>query len=189
LRHWTPKRCIKESVTKRESPETVPNSLQMAYESEWLTRKRRIDGRLKAAGWEIVPFSQEMLSHSLDNVALEELPTANGPADYGLFVAGRLLGIVEAKKVGVNPQNVLEQAKRYAAGAFHGVGNWDGLRVPFLYATNGEIIWHLDVRPGKLVSRQIKGFHSAEALKSCSNETQPLPLTGFSKQHPPRLDG
>jgi type I restriction enzyme R subunit len=74
----------------------------MAYESEWLTRKRRIDGRLKAAGWEIVPFSQEMLSHSLDNVALEELPTANGPADYGLFVAGRSLGIVEAKKVGVN---------------------------------------------------------------------------------------
>jgi type I site-specific restriction endonuclease len=45
---------------------------------------------------------------------------------------------------------------------------WSGvadLRVPFLYASNGEIIWHLDVRPGKLISRQIKGFHSAEALK------------------------
>jgi type I restriction enzyme, R subunit len=137
----------------------------MAYESEWLTRKRRIDSRLKATGWDIVPHSPDMLVNSLDKVAVEELPTAKGPADYGLFVAGRLLGIVEAKKVGVNPQNVLEQAKRYAAGAFHGVGNWDGLRVPFLYASNGEIIWHLDVRPEKRVSRQIKGFHSAEALE------------------------
>jgi hypothetical protein len=41
---------------------------------------------------------------------------------------------------------ILEQAKRYAAGASIGPGNWNGLRVPFLYATNGEIIWHLDVR-------------------------------------------
>ena len=129
----------------------------MAYESEWLTRKRRIDSRLKATGWDIVRFSPDMLVNTLDKVAVEELPTANGPADYGLFVAGRLLGIVEAKKVSVNPQNVLEQAKRYAAGTFHGLGNWDGLRVPFLYASNGEIVWHLDVRAEKRVSRQIKG--------------------------------
>ena len=110
-------------------------------------------------------FSESIVLASLDKVAVEELPTASGPADYGLFVAGKLLGIVEAKKVTVNPQNVLEQAKRYAAGAFNGIGNWDGLRVPFLYATNGEIIWHLDVRPEKRVSRVLKGFHSAEALQ------------------------
>ena len=36
--------------------------------------------------------------------AVEEYPTANGPADYALFVEGRLLGILEAKKVTVNPQ-------------------------------------------------------------------------------------
>ena len=66
-----------------------------------------------------------------------------------LFVNGKFLGIIEAKKVDVNPQNVLEQAKRYSAGAFQGPGNWNGLQVPFLYATNGEIIWHLDVRPRK----------------------------------------
>jgi len=56
-------------------------------------------------------------------------------------VKGRLLGIIEAKKVTVNPQNVLEQAKRYAKGVFGGPGNWNGYRVPFLYASNGEIIW------------------------------------------------
>ncbi|MGA8659633.1 MAG: type I restriction-modification enzyme R subunit C-terminal domain-containing protein [Chthoniobacterales bacterium] len=156
----------------------------MAYESEWLTRKRRIDSRLKATGWDIISFSQDILLSSPDKVAVEELPTANGPADYGLFVAGRLLGIVEAKKVGVNPQNVLEQAKRYAGGAFHGVGNWDGLRVPFLYASNGELIWHLDVRPEKLVSRQIKAFHSAEALQSLF-ERDLTPSVRWLVQTPP----
>ena len=77
---------------------------------------------------------------------MEELPTANGPADYGLFSGGELLGILEAKRVAVGPQNVLEQAKRYASGALEGTGNWGGLKVPSLYATNGEIIWYLDVR-------------------------------------------
>src|SRR5215471_12375519 len=79
--------------------QTVPNSLHMAYESEWLTRKRRIDSRLKDTGWDIVRFSQDMPVNTLDRVAVEELPTANGPADYGLFVAGRLVGIVEAKSL------------------------------------------------------------------------------------------
>jgi type I restriction enzyme R subunit len=99
-----------------------------------------------------------MLVNTLDRVAVEELPAANVPADYGLFIAGRLLGIVEAKKVSVNPQNVLEQAKRYATGTFHGVGNWNGLRVPFLYASNGEIIWHLDVRPESMSLAKSKAF-------------------------------
>ena len=55
---------------------------------------------------------------ALDRTAVEELPTGNGPADYALFVDGKLLGIIEAKKVAVNPENVLEQAKRYAPGCF-----------------------------------------------------------------------
>jgi type I restriction enzyme R subunit len=99
-------------------------------------------------------------------VAVEEFPTANGPADYALFVKGVLLGIIEAKKVTVNPQNVLEQAKRYSAGAAQGPGNWDGFRVPFLYATNGEIIWYLDARQEKRVSRPISNFHTASAMEA-----------------------
>ena len=73
-------------------------------EAEWLTRKSRIDTRLKQQGWELVRFSPGMNLQGLDKVAVEELPTANGPADYALFVRGRLLEIIEAKKVTVNPQ-------------------------------------------------------------------------------------
>src|SRR6185503_19912029 len=60
---------------------------------------------------------------------------------------------------------VLEQAKRYGEGATNGSGNWNGYRVPFLYASNGEIIWHLDVRPEKRVSRTVANFHTAPALE------------------------
>src|SRR5262249_43395987 len=61
-------------------------------EAEWLTRKSRIDTRLKQKGWKLIPFSPELDLNVLDKTAVEELPTANGPADYGLFVGGRLLG-------------------------------------------------------------------------------------------------
>ena len=112
-------------------------------ESEWQTRKQRIDSRLRSMNppWKIVRYRDGLDFAALDCHAVEELPTATGPADYALFVGGKLLGIIEAKKVAVNPQNVLEQAKRYSVGAFQGPGNWNGYRVPFLYATNGEIIW------------------------------------------------
>jgi type I restriction enzyme, R subunit len=138
----------------------------MAPESEWLTRKRRIDTKLRSLepAWKIIPYKEGMDQSRLNCHAVEEFPTANGPADYALFVDGKLLGIIEAKKVTVNPQNVMEQAKRYATGAFQGIGNWDGLRVPFLYATNGEIIWFLDVRGEKHVSRKISKFHTASAV-------------------------
>ena len=136
----------------------------MAMEAEWLTRKSRIDTRLKQNGWKLVRFSPELNLNALDKIAVDELPTANAPADYGLFVEGQLLGIVEAKKVAVNPQNVLEQAKRYARGIFAAAGEWNEFRAPFLYASNGTLIWHLDARPQKLVSRQLSDFHTPEAL-------------------------
>ena len=138
----------------------------MSTEAEWLTRKSRIDNRLKQKGWQLVRFSPALDLKALDRTVVEELPTANGPADYALFVKGQLLGIIEAKKVTVNPQNVLEQAKRYAAGVFDAAGEWNGYRVPFLYASNGTLIWHVDTRPDKLIARTISDFHTPDALES-----------------------
>src|SRR6266571_1443330 len=137
-------------------------------ESEWQTRKQRIDARLRSVNppWQIVPWREGLDCSRLTCHAVTEFPTANGPADYALFVNGILLAIIEAKKVTVNPQNVLEQAKRYAKGVFQGAGNWNGYRVPFLYATNGEIIWHLDARQQRHVSRPISNFHTAPALEA-----------------------
>jgi type I restriction enzyme R subunit len=78
--------------------------------------------------------------------AVEEYSTETGPTDYVLFVDVKLLGIIEAKKVSLGAENVLEQAKRYARGVPDTVGEWRGYKVPFLYSTNGESIFHLEVR-------------------------------------------
>ncbi|MEP7219670.1 MAG: DEAD/DEAH box helicase family protein, partial [Bacteroidota bacterium] len=134
-------------------------------ESEAQTRKRRIDGKLVAAGWKIVPFDAGKPLAAYDHCAIEEYPTANGPADYALCIGGEIFGIVEAKKVTVGAQNVLTQAERYSRGVTGSAMNFDGFRVPFLYATNGENIWYHDVRHPQSRSRRIAGFHTPSALK------------------------
>jgi type I restriction enzyme R subunit len=87
----------------------------MNEELEWRTRKERVDKKLKALdpSWKIIKHHTGLDTTGLHCYAVEEYPTANGPADYALFVKGQVLGIIEAKKVTVSPQNVLEQAKRY----------------------------------------------------------------------------
>lgn len=134
-------------------------------ESEKRTRKSRIDPKLKDAGWKITPFNPSKPLSWYQEASVEEYQTNNGPADYGLCVDGHVLGIVEAKKLTLGPQNVLTQAERYSRGAASNPLNYDGYHVPFLYSTNGEIIWFHDVRHPLNRSRKVTRFHTPNALR------------------------
>lgn len=140
--------------------------LSMPYESEKTTRKKRIDKQLKAIGWFIIPYVEGMDLSGLTNHAIEEYQTINGPADYALVVNGKLLGVIEAKRLEVGPANVLEQAKRYSKGTNNTIGKWNEYHVPFLYSSNGELIYYLDVRDERNLSRQIFSFHTPEAMET-----------------------
>jgi len=131
-------------------------------ESEWQTRKRRIDPRLDAIGWELPKRGVRPLHGPFRS---EEQETANGPADYAFWLDGHIVGVVEAKKLTVSPQGVLTQAERYARGLPAGPYNYGGLRAPFLYSTNGEVIWFHDVRHAQSRSRRVSGFHTPNALR------------------------
>lgn len=135
--------------------------------SEWETRKTLIDTQLKALkpSWDIVPYKDGMETSILLRHAVEEFPTENGPADYALFVKGKLLGILEAKKITVNPQNVLEQAKRYSSDCKKTIGSWGSFKVPFLYSSNGNQIWFADVREENYYSRELLDFHTCDAME------------------------
>jgi len=161
----------------------------MTYESEKITRKKRIDQQLKATGWLIIPYSEGMDLTILTNHAIEELQTNNGPADYALVVNGKLLGVVEAKKLEVGATNVLEQAKRYSKGANKTVGEWNQYRVPFLYSSNGELIYYLDARDSKNLSRQIYSFHTPEAMETLFNSKKETALQWLKEKpiNTPRL--
>ena len=132
--------------------------------SEWLTRKRLIDGKLKATGWRVIPFAPGKPLVAFDRCAIEEYETANGPADYALCLGGQIVAILEAKKLTLGPQNVLSQAERYSRGIQQPRLQAGLFGVPFLYSTNGEVIWHHDVRNPLNRSRQIAQFHTPEAI-------------------------
>ena len=135
--------------------------------SEWLARKKLIDPQLTAWGWKIISWAkaQQKPLAELSGCAIEEFPTDAGPADYALCVDGSVLAIVEAKKLTLGPQGVLPQAERYSKGVAVSPFNFRGYRVPFLYATNGEVNWFRDVREPLAMSRRIARFHTPDALR------------------------
>src|SRR3990172_4910595 len=128
-------------------------------ELEWKTRRERVDPRLRAAGWgQPVLYNGQPLD-SRERQAVREYPTELGPADYALVNAQRILGVVEAKKVGLGPQEVLKQAERYSRGATDNPLKFGEYRVPFFYSTNGTTIWFRDSRHALNRSREISAFH------------------------------
>ena len=82
-------------------------------EAEWLTRKRRIDPALDECGWSLArgPATLPAVFRSVEEA------TSHGPADYALWLDGRVVAVVEARKLAVGPQNVLAIAGFHAPDA------------------------------------------------------------------------
>ena len=137
------------------------------------TRRTFIDSALKKAGWgPIVPFQADT---RYDHCCVEEYPTKTGPADYILFHEGKSLACVEGKRVRTGPQNVLQQAKRYARNfpeGAHPLGPFGNYHLPFAYSTNGKIIWFQDLRDPLNLSREVAAFHTPRALMEMLNRNE-----------------
>src|SRR5688500_6969266 len=101
--------------------------------------RRRIDALLTDAGWAV----QDRLAMNLaaaPGVAIRELQTSAGPADYMLFLGNRLVGVVEAKKEGVTLSSVEAQTRDYAAKAPRPL-QVPVRPLPFLYESTGIETW------------------------------------------------
>ena len=128
--------------------------------------RREIDEKLTAAGWQIQDKSAINLFAGI-GVAIREMPTDTGPADYMLFIAGKACGIIEAKREGASLGHVAEQSARYATSNTKHIQRWsaDDEPLPFLYeATNHEVRFR-DERDPKPKSRNLFHFHKPETLK------------------------
>jgi len=138
----------------------------MTQEQDWneyKTRKEYIDKLLISSKWDpIVPYVE---GKQYDHASVEEYPTESGPSDYMLFHQSRALAAVEGKKVAIGPQNVLQQAQRYARGFQEGRFSFREFRLPFIYSTNGKIIWFQDLRHPLNRSREISKIHTPNALE------------------------
>lgn len=72
---------------------------------------------------------------------------------------------MEGKKVSVGPQNVLQQAQRYAKSFQNSPFNYGEFHLPFIYSTNGKVIWFQDLRHPLNRSREIAAIHTPNALE------------------------
>ncbi len=129
------------------------------------TRKQLIDPRLQADGWRVVPYARWLAGDRTAADAVEEHPTDSGPGDYLLYLDGRPVADVEAKKPEVGPQEVIGQAKRYSRTLADSPFRFGEARIPFVYSTNGYLIWHADLRSSLFPQREIVRFHTPQALR------------------------
>jgi type I restriction enzyme R subunit len=85
--------------------------------------------------------------------------------DYALVIDGKILGDVEAKPEATGVPSVLQQNERYSKGYTKGKLEYEGgYHIPFLYASNGNLIWFRDARTKRNIQREIEQFHTPDAI-------------------------
>lgn len=124
----------------------------------------RIDALLISAGWTIQSKGEMNVFASI-GVAVRELLTADGPADYVLFVEGEPVGIIEAKKESEGFRLTVheEQTGKYRTSTIKLLDNDNPLR--FGYESTGELTRFTDHDDPKPRSRPVFGFHRPETLQ------------------------
>jgi type I restriction enzyme R subunit len=154
--------------------------------------RRLIDEQLREAGWEAdtqeLRYSKGTRPQKGVNQAIAEWPTADGTADYILFLGLKPVATVEAKKWGKDVASVIDQAERYSNGyviegdeelAEEAPWDYEGprtpYRVPFVFASNGRPflkqietksgVWMRDVRRSTNTRSAIMGFYSPQGIR------------------------
>jgi len=123
-----------------------------------------IDSMLISSGW-AVQDKNKINHREAIGIAVREYQTDIGPADYVLFIDGKPIGIIEAKKdtEGHRISVVEEQSGGYA----HAKLKWcaDNISLPFIYESTGILTRFRDERDPKPRSREVFSFHRPETLK------------------------
>lgn len=149
-----------------------------------------IDRKLEESGWIVQDVKQLNPAVSL-GVAVREFPTSTGPVDYALFIEGKPVGVVEAKKgdAGENITTAEIQSARYAHSTFKWV-NYE-YQIRFAYEATDELTRFTDYNDINYRSRNVFSFHQPQTLQkllAASDTTRnhmkhfpPLDTEGFRK--------
>lgn len=73
-----------------------------------------IDEQLVECGWVVQDYQHAAVA-ATRGVAVREVPTEAGPADYVLYVDSRAVGVIEAKKEDITLTGVEPQTRKYQA--------------------------------------------------------------------------
>ena len=106
----------------------------------------KIDQWFAEAGWHVV--DRDEYEANITAAAIREvLLKGNLEADYFLFVNGKAIGVLEAKReeVDVSSYTVSEQVGTYARSVPHRYQAWQN-PLPFIYKSNGKELLFKDLR-------------------------------------------
>lgn len=124
-----------------------------------------IDRIFKVSGWGIVDRSN--YSPELSAVAIEEgLMKNNLEADYLMFINGKAVAVLEAKRaeVDVYAPHVIQQAEKYA----HNIVSWcQSIQtpLPLVYISNGNKLIYKDLRLQNTDYIEIPQIHTPKEIK------------------------
>ncbi|MEV7053927.1 DEAD/DEAH box helicase family protein [Streptomyces microflavus] len=126
----------------------------------------KIDAMLADAGW-LVQDRDDLNPLAGRGVAVREFTLASGRADYVLYVDGRIVGVIEAKREGDHLSSALVQNERYAKGVLkeHSLAVWrESEPFAFRYATTGAETYFVNRLDPDPRSREVFSFHRPETV-------------------------
>ncbi|MFD7464103.1 type I restriction endonuclease subunit R [Streptomyces tendae] len=139
--------------------------------------REKIDAMLTRAGW-LIQDKSDANPLAGTGVAIREFTLATGRADYVLYVAGKIVGVIEAKREGMPLAGALAQNERYAAGVLkeHAMAVWRRDEpFAFRYATTGTETYFLNRIDPDARSREVFAFHRPQTLAA---------WTRYADEHP-----
>lgn len=127
--------------------------------------RKKIDAMLNAAGWVVQDYKAVNL-YAGAGVAVRELVTNAGPADYVLFVNRQAVGVIEAKKKGTTLSGVEWQTVKYQSNVPYELPAYliDG-RLPFGYESTGDESWFTCRMDPEPTARRVFWFHRPDDLQ------------------------
>ena len=125
--------------------------------------RQDIDRKLHDAGWEVV--DRKHYSTTLNAVAVTEgILKGNHEVDYLLFIEGKAIGVIEAKRADMPlPDTATEQAENYAHQLLKWYPYWQK-PLPFIYVSNGREIKFRDIRDEKSSYESLPQMHTPKEL-------------------------
>lgn len=127
--------------------------------------RMQIDEMLQAAGWAVQDYKNVNLFER-QGVAVRELVTTAGPADYVLYVDKQVVGVIEAKKAGTTLSGVEWQTVKYQTSVPDELPSHlvDNKYLPFGYESTGSETWFTCRFDPEPTARRVFWFHKPETL-------------------------
>lgn len=125
--------------------------------------RKKIDRMLQEAGWEIVPREEYSLGRSA--IAIKEgLLKGNLEADYLLFLEGKAIGVLEAKKESTELSDwVAGQAENYTHQLLPMYQYWEN-PLPLIYLSNGKELLFRNIKNPDGKYYKIEKMHTPKQM-------------------------